>query len=478
MLKTESVWATASELASAIRNREISAAEAMQAVLERVASFDSKLGAFFTVAGEHALEQAAAADRKLAGGEPVGPLHGVPISIKDIIYTAGIRTTGGSCIFENFVPDADAIAVTRLKQAGAIVFGKTATPEFCHKTVTDSPVFGRTRNPWDLTRTTGGSSGGSAAAVAAGLGALSIGTDGGGSIRLPAALCGVVGFKPTAGRVPQFPGFPGWDFLGHTGPLARSVADIKLAMGILAGPDVRDPESLTAPSLPAPHRGVRHLRVAVASSLNHLEPEADVASGLAFIQRAAQSLVGSISEVRPSWTDPDLQFRIIVATELASAIGSHLGEFESRMDQTLVKMLQFGASRRATELVRALEWRRSFARQVLQWFEDYDVLLVPASPVAAFSADLIGPTTIAGRTVSPYDWFGWTWPFNLTGQPALSLPVWGAGALPVGIQIVAKPGADDLVLSFAAALEDRLGTIRMRRCPNLSDVSFSSTPKP
>ncbi len=461
------VWATATELAEAIRTRRLSASETVRAVLDRIGRIDAKLGAFVTVLREGALQAAADADAAQARGAALGPLHGVPVSIKDIIYTKDVRTTAGSHIFENFVPDADAIVVERLKAAGAIVVGKTATPEFCHKTVTDSPLQGTTRNPWDLTRTTGGSSGGSAAAVASGLGPISIGTDGGGSIRLPASLCGVVGFKPSVGSVPQYPGFPGWDFLGHTGSLARTVADIRLTMDVIAGPDARDPSSLCPPGRTSGRRELSSLRVAVARSLNDLEPEQDVASALERVTDAVRALGCQPTEARVAWTDPDLQFRVIVATELASALDRYLPEFAARMDSGLVKMVRFGSKRSAVTLIQALEWKRAFTRYVLNWFSDVDILLLPTSPVTAFAADIVGPTTISGRATSPYEWFSWTWPFNVTGQPALSLPVFAGNSLPVGMQVIGRPGDDKLVLDFAAAIEGQLGETGASRPPTL-----------
>jgi len=462
-------WLTATALANAIRAGDVSSLDAVRAVLDRIDAVDARLGAFATVSREAALQAAEDADCRRRRSETLGPLHGVPVSIKDILYTKGLRTTGGSRLYESFVPDQDAIVVERAKAAGAIILGKTATPEFCHKTVTDSPLLGTTRNPWDTSRTTAGSSGGSAAAVAAGLGPLSIGTDGGGSIRLPAALCGVVGFKPSVGRVPQYPGFAGWDFLGHTGPFARTVEDVSLAMRVIAGPDRRDPSSLFAPAPPA-FVEFRRLRVAFARSLNHLEPEPTVDAALVAAVGGVRDLGLEPRSARLSWTDPDLLFRVIVASELAAALGHHLPHDADRMDPSLVKMLEFGASCRATDLVRAFDWRRTFSREVFAWFDDYDLLIVPTAPVTAFPLGIIGPTTISGRKTSPYEWFAWTLPFNLTGQPAISLPVWSRGELPVGIQIVGRPGADELVLAFAAALERQLGGPTVRR-PRLSDAT-------
>jgi aspartyl-tRNA(Asn)/glutamyl-tRNA(Gln) amidotransferase subunit A len=462
-------WLTATALANAIRAGDVSSLDAVRAVLDRIDTVDTRLGAFATVPREAALQAAQDADGRRRRGETLGPLHGVPVSIKDIIYTKGLRTTGGSRLYENFVPDQDAIVVARVKAAGAVILGKTATPEFCHKTVTDSPLLGTTRNPWDTSRTTAGSSGGSAAAVAAGLGPLSIGTDGGGSIRLPAALCGVVGFKPSVGRVPQYPGFAGWDFLGHTGPLARTVEDVGLAIRVIAGPNGRDPSSLFAPAPPA-FVEFRRLRVAFARSLNSLDPEPEVDAALATAVDAVLDLGLEPHAARVSWTDPDLLFRVIVTSELAAALGHHLPHDTDRMDPSLVTMLEFGGSRRATDLVLAFEWRRALTREVFAWFDDYDLMIVPAAPVTAFPLGMIGPTTISGRKTSPYEWFSWTWPFNLSGQPAISLPIWGQGDLPVGIQIVGRPGADELVLAFASALERQLGGPTARR-PRLSDAT-------
>jgi aspartyl-tRNA(Asn)/glutamyl-tRNA(Gln) amidotransferase subunit A len=457
---------TAAALVAAQRAGQVTAVDAVKAVLERIARFNPAINAFVTVTGEAALRDAEDADLRRKRGEALGLLHGVPVSIKDILYTKGVRTTAGSKLFENFVPDEDAIVVERLKAAGAIVIGKTTTPEFCHKTVTDAPLTGTTRNPWDVTRTTAGSSGGSAAAVAAGFGALSIGTDGGGSIRLPAALCGVAGFKPSVGRVPQYPGFAGWDLLGHTGPLARTVEDIALAMRVIAGPDARDPSSLMSPAVPDGLPTVARARVAVARSLNHLEAEPEVQAGLDQVVSAAGMIGRMPHDVSLAWTDPDLLFRVIVASELAAALGSHIASNAARMDPALVKMVEFGASLPATDLIRALEWRRALTRTMLSWFESYDLLIVPTSPVVAFSASIVGPRVIAGRKTSPYDWFAWTWPFNMSGQPVISLPVWSKGDLPVGVQIVGRPGGDELVLAFAAMLERQLGYPALSRRPD------------
>lgn len=454
-MKAEDIcWADAVAIVDAVRSGNITATEVVKAVLERVREIDGTLRAFVTVCTEEAVKAAEAADRRRAKGECLGPLDGVPVSIKDIIWTKGIRTTAGSKLEESFVPDTDAVVVERLKAAGAIVIGKTTTPEYCHKTVTASPLTGETRNPWDLDRTPGGSSGGSAVAVAAGMGPISIGTDGGGSIRLPAALCGIVGFKPTNGTVPQWPVFPGWDLLGTTGPLARSVADAERVMSVVAGPDTRDPDSLIRTEPGRPER----LRVAWARSLDELDPEPPIVRSLEEAVAAAGEIASRVEQVLLNWSDPDQQYRIIVISDLLSALGHRLESEQDRsvMDPTLVRMLEFGLTFTGPDLARALRWRRHFAARILTWFRDYDLLIVPTAPVSAFPLGVLGPKAISGKRTSPNAWFNWTWPFNVTGQPALSLPVLSATDLPCGIQIVGRPGQDQLVISFAKEMERRL----------------------
>lgn len=454
MRAEEICWADAVTIAGAVRSGDITASEVVSAVLERIREVDGTLRAFVTVCADEAMAAAKAADRRRAKGQSLGPLDGVPVSIKDIVLTKGVRTTAGSKLEESFVPDTDAVVVDRLKAAGAIIIGKTTTPEYCHKTVTVSPLTGETLNPWDLGRTPGGSSGGSAVAIAAGMGPVSIGTDGGGSIRLPAALCGIVGFKPTNGMVPQWPVFAGWDLLGATGPLARSVADAERVMSVIAGPDTRDPASLIQPDPARPER----LRVAWTRSLDDLEPESAIATALEEAVAAASAIAPQLDQVVVNWSDPDQQYRIIVISDLLAALGHRLESESDRgaMDPTLVRMLEFGLALTGRELARALRWKRLFAARVLTWFRDYDILILPTAPVNAFPLGMLGPRTIAGKKTSPNAWFNWTWPFNVTGQPALSLPVLPATGLPAGIQIVGRPGQDRLVMSFAKEMEKRL----------------------
>ncbi|HUF94309.1 MAG TPA: amidase family protein, partial [Candidatus Limnocylindria bacterium] len=244
MTDTELVWRSALECAALIRSKQLSAVELTEAILSRIARLNPALNAFCLVTADVARNAAREAEIAVMKGEPLGPLHGVPISLKDVLYTRGIRTTGGSRLFADLVPEQDTVPVGRLKAAGAVILGKTNTSEFGHKALTDNPMFGRTHNPWNLECTPGGSSGGAAAAVASGLGALALGSDGGGSVRIPAAFCGVVGFKPSYGRVPHYPGFPGWDHVSHVGPITRTVRDAAALLDVIAGGDDRDRASL------------------------------------------------------------------------------------------------------------------------------------------------------------------------------------------------------------------------------------------
>ncbi|MGE8940420.1 amidase [Leptospira interrogans] len=456
MRPEEVSWASTGAIAEAVHSGEISAESVIDATLQQITAMDPKLNAFVTVCADDARMAARAIDARRTEGAPLGALAGVPVSLKDIILTAGIRTTAGSRLKETYVPDQDAVVVSRLKAADAIIIGKTTTPEFCHKTVTDSPLTGTTRNPWDLERTPGGSSGGSAVAVAAGMGPVSLGTDGGGSIRLPAALCGVVGFKPTFGLVPQWPAIPGWDLLGHTGPLARCVADIDLTIRVIAGADPHDPDSRVVQVKPP--RGKP--RVAWARSLDDLEPEPSVQSVLSTVIAAAKRQSARLDEVTLNWSDPDQQFRIIVLSEFAAAFGDKVSSDADRslMDPGLIQMIEFGQTFKGADLAHALAWKRSFSRRVLTWFQDYDLLIIPTAPVTAFPLGSSGPRMISGRKTSPHAWFNWTWPFNVTGQPALSMPIIADDGLPAGIQIIGRPGEDALVMGFARHLERSLGS--------------------
>src|SRR5438067_8729801 len=302
------IWQSALEISGLVRAKKLSPIEVTDAVLSRIDAVNPTLNAFCVVAAEQARAAAREAEIAVTKGEPLGPLHGVPVSIKDVLFTRGLTTTGGSRLFADHVPDEDAIAVARLKAAGAVLLGKTNTSEFGHKAVTENPLFGVTRNPWNPALTPGGSSGGAAAAVASGLGPLALGTDGGGSVRIPAAFCGVYGFKPSWGRVPQYPSFPGWEHLSVTGPITWTVRDAALVLDVIAGDDDRDRHSLPREArsyLEGCDDDIRGLHVAWSPDLGYaaVDPRA-----LAVCENAAaefEALGCHVEVVNPAWEDPE-----------------------------------------------------------------------------------------------------------------------------------------------------------------------------
>jgi Asp-tRNA(Asn)/Glu-tRNA(Gln) amidotransferase A subunit family amidase len=454
---SELVWLSAQELAQRIRGKELSPVHVVEAVLDRIAAVNPGLNAYCTVAAEEARDAASAAEIAILSGEALGPLHGVPVSIKDLIFTRRLRTAAGSRLLADHVPEEDAVAVERLRAAGAIIVGKTNTPEFGFKGVTDNPLFGATRNPWDTTRTPGGSSGGAGAAVAAGLGPLALGTDGGGSIRIPASFCGIFGLKPSFGRVPSGPGLPGWETFSHTGPMTRTVRDAALMLDALAGPDDRDRHSLPATAdsfLAACDEGIAGLSVAWSADLGHARVEPEVADLCADAAARFEALGCHVEVVVPTWDDPEEMFRTLTAGEAFAAYRDRLESGERHLDPALVELLRFGATITAERYLAALLARRQFWSDVHRFLARFDLLITPTVAVAPFALDALPIREIAGSPASPLGWTPFTFPFNLTGQPAASVPAgFTASGLPVGLQIVGRRHADRTVLAAAAAWE-------------------------
>lgn len=451
-------WLSATELAAAVRTADVSPVEVARAVLDRIGRVNPRINAFCTVTADRALEQARAAEAAVVRGDPLGPLHGVPISFKDLTATAGIRTTYGSRVFEHHVPEEDAVVVERARAAGAVLLGKTNTPEFGCKGVTDNRIFGATRNPWRLDRVAGGSSGGAAAALAAGLGPLGEGSDLAGSIRVPAALCGVVGLKPGVGRVPRYPALNGWTAFSVVGPMARTVRDTALLLSVMAGPDDRDPTSLPATDddfARAAEGGIRGLRVAWSADLGYAPVDPEVRGLCGEAAKAFVGLGAAVDEAHPGFDDPEPLFLDLTAPVRAAAYGHYLAEWREQMDPVLVARIERAGGTSAVEQERAQHRRTRLWHTVRRFFERYDLLLTPATAVAAFSIDVQRPAEIAGRPVtSPIGWFPFTFPFAITGQPAISVPCGTtAEGLPVGLQIVGRRFGEGTVLRAAAAFE-------------------------
>jgi Asp-tRNA(Asn)/Glu-tRNA(Gln) amidotransferase A subunit family amidase len=454
-------WMSAVDLAAAIRTADLSPVEVTRAILDRIERVNPAINAFCTVAAERALADARAAEAAVSRGEPLGALHGVPISFKDLTITAGIRTTFGSKIWEHHVPKEDAPVVERARRAGAVVLGKTNTPEFGCKGVTDNRIFGATRNPWDVTRTSGGSSGGAAAALAAGLGPLAEGSDLAGSVRVPAGCCGVVGLKPTLGRVPRYPNLNCWTTFSVIGPMARTVRDVGLLLGVMAGPDERDPMSLPLTGedwARAAEGGVRGLRVAWSPDLGYaaLDPEIERVCGEA--AKAFAGLGCTVDEADPGFEDAEPLFMDLTAPMRAAADLHRMPEWKDQMDPILLDRIRRAEGMTAVDYEKATHRRTTFTHILRAFFERYDLLLTPTAAVPPFPITMQFPTEIGGRpNTSPLGWFPFTYPFAMSGQPAISIPCgMTASGLPVGLQVVGRRFAERTLLRAAAAFEAAL----------------------
>lgn len=448
----------ATELAARIRAGELSPVEVVENALARIDEVNPLLNCFCFVFPEEALALAREAEAAVGRGDPLGPLHGVPIAIKDLTPTAGKRTTMGSYAFEHFVPERSALLVERLQEAGAIMVGKTTTPEFAYSSFTDSRLWGITRNPWDTSRTPGGSSGGSGAAVASGCVPLAEGTDMGGSVRIPAAWSGLVGLKPSFGRIPLDFLPTQFDTIQHFGPLARTVADARLFLAVGQGPDDRDIMSLApALDLSGPlESSVEGLRLALDVDLGHyaIDPEVEREVRAAADALAAAGAV--VEEVELAWTREVSDAWVKHwGVYLAAIFGHVLDEYRDRMDPRLLAFIDDGLAMGAVEFKR-LEFVRTQAWEALRpILERYDAFLCPtmsrpAPPVEEDDAPYYADTT--GGLYHAHDI---TCQFNFVSQcPVLSVPAgWSDGGLPIGLQVVARRYRDDVALRIGAALE-------------------------
>lgn len=456
MNNDELCYLSAVELASRIRGKELSPVEVTEAVLDRIDEVNPALNAICTSMANEARATAKQLEDALMRGEDIGPLGGVPVTVKDIVAVKDSRTTSGSKLFEENISTDDAPAVERLRAAGAVLAGRTSTPEFGWKGVTDNRVFGITRNPWNTDLTPGGSSGGASAAVAAGLGPIGIGTDGGGSIRIPAAFCGLVGHKQSFGRVPNFPA-TAVDSLRHTGALTRTVADTALALNVMAGPDERDPSSLPAENvdyLKEIERGIEGVRIAYSPDLGYAQVQPEVA---ALCEQAVARFAeaGAIVEypgVR--FSDPYDCWNVFFYGGIAAFMDSHFDERGDLLDEGLREVVREGRKLSAVDYVNATFRRNAFWQRMHAFFEDYDLLITPALAVLPFPVGQDNADPLAGQTPRALQWTGFTYPFNLTGQPAASVPCgWSESNLPVGLQIIGRRFDDATVLRAARAME-------------------------
>jgi aspartyl-tRNA(Asn)/glutamyl-tRNA(Gln) amidotransferase subunit A len=445
-------------LARQIRARRLSPVEVVEAVLRRIEALQPTVNAFITVTADEARAAARRAEAALMAGEEVGPLHGVPFSVKDLLFTRGVRTTMGSLIFADQVPGEDAVPVRRLREAGAILVGKTTTPEFGHKPLTDSPLFGATRNPWDPSRTAGGSSGGAAAAVATGQGPLALGTDGGGSIRIPAACCGIVGLKPTLGRVPHVHQADLFSSTSYIGPMARSAREALACFDAIVGFDPGDPYSRPEP--PDDPRGVevRGLRLGWLPRVGNRLVDPEVLAACEAAVRHLERAGARVETVEEDFAAFEQAFLVFLGGGLAARVGPHMARFADKVAPSLRESIERGARWSAVDWAHALGQRTAVFRRVQSLFERLDALVSPtlACPALALDHDPFEPISIRGEPAGSIRgaWYPYTWPFNLSGHPAVSLPCgWSSDGLPIGLQVVGPWYADRRVLALALRLE-------------------------
>jgi amidase len=449
---------SAVELARLIRTTELSAREVVAAHLAQIERVNPGLNAIVTLVADRAMDRARLADEDLANDREIGPLHGLPIAHKDLQPTNGIRTTFGSPIYRDFVPAEDSLLVDRLRRAGAIVVGKTNTPEFGAGSQTFNPVFGATLNPYDRTRTCGGSSGGAAVALATGMLPIADGSDMGGSLRNPASFCGVVGLRPSPGRVPVWPTTAAWSTLSVGGPMARSVADVALMLSGIAGPDTRSPIAIDesgsrfAASLERDFKGVR---VAWWKDLGGVPVDRRVRAAVDAQRRVFESLGCIVEEAEPDFTDFDAVFKTVRALAFLADVAPRVDGHRDQVKETILWEIERGERLTAGEIVWAETKRTELYHRMRQFMERYDFFVLPTVQVPPFSVDQPYVSEIDGVAMGTYiDWMKSCYYISTVGNPAISVPCGlTPEGLPVGLQIVGRHRDDWGLLQMARAFE-------------------------
>ena len=458
-MDAELSFASATEIAELVRSKKVAVPELTEMFFRRIDELNPKLNAYLALCPEQAMQQAKAAQDAVDRGSPLGPLHGVPISVKDLEMTKDIPTTLGSFLFRDRTPDADSVVVERVRQSGAIILGKTNTPEFGQSGSTENKLGDPCRNPWNIERTPGGSSGGAGSALAAGLGPLAIGSDGGGSIRIPASFSGVFGIKPSQGRVPRSGGYgrPAANHFSQSGPMSRTVADTALLLQILAGEDSRDPTSMRE-SLPDCmanlNAGVKGWRIAWSADFGYAAVDPEVARVTGQAARVFEELGATVEEPQFVIENPFQAFWDVFATGTYTSYGHLLGDHREEFTDYALSSLDHGAEITGADMSRALLRIDQLRRQMEDFFEGYDLLLTPTMAVPAFPIEQ-RPSVIAGRTVDPFWGFlPFTFPINMTGQTASSVPCgFSADGMPIGLHVIGPRGSEAKVLQASAAFE-------------------------
>jgi aspartyl-tRNA(Asn)/glutamyl-tRNA(Gln) amidotransferase subunit A len=461
---TAALWQRpAHELAHLIARKEVSPLELTRLVLERIDRLQPGLNAFITVCDDAALAAARQAEQAVMDGATLGALHGVPYAVKDLVNTAGVRTTFGSLVYEHNVPSEDAVAAARMKAAGGILLGKTTTPEFGHKAMTDAPLFGRSCNPWNVSRSCGGSSGGAAAAVAAGLGPIGIATDGGGSTRIPAACCGLVGLKQTLGTVPHSQVQDAFGNYTYVTPLSRTVMDTALQLTAMAGAHPSDPWSIgLAPQdfvgAARPEGDLKGRRILWSATLGNTVVARDVRAAFEAVLNRLAGLGAELVELTEPVPQMEPIWRVINHASWRARFGEMIREQGTRMSPSLLRQVEVGAQWSAVDYQRAMFERTALFRRVQSWLAANDVLVTPtlARTALPIEQDLFEPIEIDGMLVGELrsNLFPYTLPFNITGHPAMTVPCgFGADDLPIGLQIVGRMHDEAMLLRIGALYE-------------------------
>jgi amidase len=458
---------TATELARRIRARELSAREVMEAHLVQIERVNPKVNAIVTLLPAQAMEQARMADEALVRGEDLGPLHGLPIAHKDLVPTKGIRTTFGSPIYKDFVPHEDGLIVERLKKAGAITIGKTNTPEFGAGSQTFNPVFGATLNPYDTSKTCGGSSGGAAVALACGMQPLADGSDTGGSLRNPASFCNVVGFRTSPGRVPKWPSLVGWFPISVQGPMARTVLDAALMLSVIAGPDPRSPIAIVEPGsrFRRPlERNFKGVRIAWSRDFGHLPVDPRVTETIDSQRHAFESLGCTVEDGEPDFADADQVFKVWRAWYFELSFGELLKTHRDQIKDTVVWNAEEGMQLSGPQIAWAERKRTDLYHRVREFMETYEFLIFPVSQVPPFDVEQEYVAEVNGVKMKTYiDWMRSCYYISVLGLPAISVPCgFTPDGLPVGVQIVGRHQDDFGVLQLAHAFEQATGFWKQR----------------
>ena len=476
MNKEDICFMSAYEMVEVIKNQEITSEEITETIIERIEKFNPIINAYCTTTFDLAREMAKAADDRVKKGEILGLLNGVPTSIKDLVPVKGVRTTFGSKMFEHNIPEEDSVMVKRLKNAGCVIMGKTNTPEFGHKGVTDNLIFGSTRNPWNLKKTSAGSSGGAAASVAMGMGPLAQGSDGGGSIRHPASFCGVYGLKTSFGRVPRYPRkLISAQTLSVTGPIVNYVSDAALMLDAMKGHFEGDRFSLPTDNLSYRYHFREipdKLKIGYSFSLGfakvvHSEVKENV---LKSIDKFAE-LGWSIDEVKIKRTRISEAFSTNWLVTFAYEFKPLLKQWRDKLDPSLVQFVETGLNFSASSLPGSMKIREKFYHEIYKVFQNYDILITPSTAVTAFDLGISAPSMIEGKGVSPTGWQPFTFPINMTGNPAASIPCgFDNNGLPIGMQIIGRMFDELTVLQVSKAFEDMVPWQKNR--PTLNQIDF------